>query len=531
MGARATLRTNFRSRREILDVLGTAFAGEFGERFEAPRPGREDPPADDPRVELMVIDKGADWTSDGLASPWRLAEARALAARVRELVDEGARPSEIVLLTRATSDLRTYERELERQGIPTYVIGGRGYWSHPQVVDLVGYLRALANPRDEEALYTVLASPLVGVSLDALVVLAARARGTGRDPWSLLREGTTDELPDREALERFAAWFAGERRVAARASIDELIDRALAATGYDLAVLAMPGGRRRLANLRKLMRLAREHEAAAGRDLRGFLGLVRRRASDWSASSARESEAPIEGEALEAVRLMTIHRAKGLEFEIVCVADLGRGPRWPADIIRVGRDGRLGLRLARPGTARREPALAYRALGEERAVAEAREERRLFYVAMTRAKERLILSGAARLDGWRESGTPIAWIAPALLGEMDERLAEHQGVTEARVRFRFLGEEDVPDPPAPPDPGSAAPGGAPGPTAPPPTPPRHRHRRLRASALSATPRWRSTAAAATASTSSGYSGCRRGRSRRRTSSSPPAACPAPIAAS
>ncbi len=446
-GARATLRTNFRSRREILDVVGAAFAGEFGERFEAPRPGRDDPPAEDPRVELLVIDKGVDWTAEGLASPWRLAEARALAGRVRELVDEGARPSEIVVLTRATSDLRTYERELERRGIPTYVIGGRGYWSHPQVVDLVGYLRALANPRDEEALYTVLASPLVGVSLDALVVLAASARAAGRDPWSLLRDGPLEELPDRERLERFAGWFAGERRVAGRASIEELIDRALTATGYDLAVLAMPGGRRRLANVRKLMRLAREHEAVAGRDLRGFLGLMRRQASEWSASSARESEAPIEGEALDAVRLMTIHRAKGLEFEIVCVADLGRGPRWPADVIRIGRDGRLGLRLARPGTARREPALAYREIGEERAAAEAREERRLFYVAMTRARERLILSGAARLDGWRESGTPMAWIGPALLGEMEERVGERRGVTDVGVRFGFLGEEDVGGPP------------------------------------------------------------------------------------
>ena len=76
------------------------------------------------------------------------------------------------------------------------MIGGRGYWAHPQVVDLVAYLRALANPRDEEALYTVLASPLVGVSVDALVVLAAAARASGRDPWWVLREpdGRLDEL-------------------------------------------------------------------------------------------------------------------------------------------------------------------------------------------------------------------------------------------------------------------------------------------------------------------------------------------------
>ena len=83
------------------------------------------------------------------------------------------------------------------------MIGGRGYWAHPQVVDLVAYLRALANPRDEEALYTVLASPLVGVSVDALVVVAAAGRAGDRDPWWVIREpeGRFDELRADDLLE------------------------------------------------------------------------------------------------------------------------------------------------------------------------------------------------------------------------------------------------------------------------------------------------------------------------------------------
>ena len=96
---------------------------------------------------------------------------------------------------RATTDMRAYERALERRGLPTYVIGGRGYWSHPQVVDLVAYLRALANPRDEESLYGVLASPMVGVSLDALVILAAAGRSTGSRPWWVLREPRGGSAP------------------------------------------------------------------------------------------------------------------------------------------------------------------------------------------------------------------------------------------------------------------------------------------------------------------------------------------------
>ena len=484
LGARATLDTNFRSRPELLEVINGLFERELADRFRPLRAGREpDPdPADDPLVELLVADKGADWAMEGLGAPWRVAEARALAGRLERLVSSGTAPRDVVLLTRATTDLRVYERALEDRGIPTYVIGGRGYWAHPQVIDMVSYLEALANPRAEEALYTVLVSPMVGVSADALVVLAATARARSRDPWRVLGDpdgafgGLGDR--DRDLLDRFANLFAIEREVAARAGAETLIERAIEQTGYDLAVLAMPGGQRRLANVRKLMRLAREYEAAHGPDLRGFLDFAARRARSGGGES-RESEAPVEGEALDAVRLMTIHRAKGLEFEVVCVADLGRGPRWRAELMRIGRDGRFGLRLAEPGTGRRESALDYKALGDERLAAETDEERRLFYVAMTRARERLILSGAAKLDGGPDlndlnshprtpathptfgGGGPIAWIGPGL-AERDD------------VAVTFVQPENisVPEPAPPlPEPPPLPPIPEPPPPPPPPQPP------------------------------------------------------------
>ncbi len=115
-------------------------------------------------------------------------------------------------------------------------------------------------------------------------------------------------------------------------------------SGYELRLAGLPDARRRLANVRKLLRLAREWQAAHGTDLRGFVDHV---AVPRGGEGAGESHAPVESEALDAVRLMTIHRSKGLEFQVVCVADLGRQvmPRagW---IMRLGRDGQsLGLRL------------------------------------------------------------------------------------------------------------------------------------------------------------------------------------------
>jgi ATP-dependent exoDNAse (exonuclease V) beta subunit len=442
LDARRTLQTNFRSRPEILETLNHGFATELGEHFtplEAGRESSEEMP-ESARVELLLVDKGADWELEGQAAPWRLAEAQALAARVAELVRAGTPPGEVVILMRATADMRVYERALEQLGLPTYVIGGRGYWSHPQIVDLVACLRALANPLEDESLYTVLASPLVGVSLDALVILAAAARTVETSPWQVLRTPDAPGLErlgpdDRQMLSRFTDWFGRERAELAHHPIEELIERLLGLTGYDLAMLAMPGGRRRLANVRKLMRLGREYEREHGPDLRGFLTAIADRASGLALDS-RESEAPVEGEGLDAVRLMTIHRAKGLEWPTVCVADLGRTPRPPSPVVRISSDGRLGLRLSRAGAGDRVSTPEYEALYREERDAEAEEERRLFYVAMTRAQERLILSGAARFDGWTgvsnsTGGGPVAWIAPALVSELGQVIGEGGGVVEA----------------------------------------------------------------------------------------------------
>jgi ATP-dependent exoDNAse (exonuclease V) beta subunit len=483
-GRRLTLSTNFRSRPELLNVINAAFSDVLAERFRPLVAGRDGVgDAGGALVELLVADKGSDWDELGIAAPWRIAEARALAARVAELVASGlAAPRDVVVLTRATTDLRAYERALEERGVATYVIGGRGYWSHPQVIDLVAYLRALANPRDEEALYTVLSSPLVGCSLDALVIIGAASRAAGRDPWWLLRD-PGDGLDavaaaDRALLSSFSEWFEGERADAPRCGVEQLIERALELTGYDLQILAMPGGPRRLANVRKLMRLGRAWEAQEGSELRGFLSLIAGRASGSSgAGDPRESEAPVEGEALDAVRLMTIHRAKGLEFPVVCVADLGRVPWRSAPLLRLGRDGRVGVRLARPGTGGREKALDYEALRLEGLETEAAEERRLFYVAMTRAEERLIVSGAVNLARWDAGHETMAWVGPALvpdIGERTEACVVERGGAAVAVGFVRPETLDASVPPAdrptalaPADrPAARAPGSAP-PVAPP----------------------------------------------------------------
>ena len=151
------------------------------------------------------------------------------------------------------------------------------------------------------------------------------------------REAHLDSIPsdDAESLRELCLKLASLRADAPLIGLDELIQRAITAFDYDLATLLMKRGKRRYANLRKLMRLARGYEAAEGRDLRGFLDYV----AD-SAALDREGEAATEAENHDGVRVMTVHAAKGLEFEVVAVADLGRellaGARQPP--IMVGAD-------------------------------------------------------------------------------------------------------------------------------------------------------------------------------------------------
>jgi ATP-dependent helicase/nuclease subunit A len=443
----AVLAHNFRSRPEILEAINVAAPALHGERYERLVAARE--PAGEARVELLVTDAcNGNWDDVELGvlpggPRWRWAEARLLAQRIDELIASGAhRAGEIVVLMRAATDIATYERALEDRGLTTLAAGGRGFWARQQVQDLTQYLAALANPLDEPALLGVLASPLgPGLSSDALArcSLAARAAGHTRPEavgptrlWRVVEDpAAMAELPAADA-ERLAAWredFVAERELAPRLSLAALLDRAIAAARYDEHVLRLPGGIRRLANVRKLVRLAGAYEIERGRDVRGFID----RAHAELEAEAREADAPVELAGLDAVRLMTIHAAKGLEFPVVAVADLGRDPNLSMPDVLVAGD-RVGVRLVTMNG--KGKALDYEQLAADRLARERAEALRVLHVAMTRAEERLILSGAANVGRWPDPAgercAPIAWLGPAFVADLAARLQSEGPVFEER---------------------------------------------------------------------------------------------------
>jgi ATP-dependent helicase/nuclease subunit A len=415
-GGVLALTRNYRSRPEVLAVVNHLFASDFGDEFLPLRAaGDFGDPLGAP-VELLVTDKAS---YAGTETHWRRAEARHIARRVRSLVDEAhATPGEIVLLFAAGTDAEWYEEELREAGLPTYRATGRGYFGQQQVVDLLAYLRLLHNRYDDEALVAVLASPFVGVSNDALVLL--RRAAPKRPLFTPFERGLPETLSARDK-QLFLAFRQRYERLCALApalSLERLCEEIVAQHDYDLAVLARWDGRRRYANLRKLARLARAYEELRGPDVEGFVRFV----AEQEAVGAKELEAVAEEEGAEAVRLLTIHAAKGLEFKVVIVADAGRDRAQPSsDEILVLPDGRFGFRVADPATGDRRPALAYEEVREAERREQEAERLRLYYVAMTRAIDRLIVSGAIDAGKAADRDTPIGWVLERLQPkELDE---------------------------------------------------------------------------------------------------------------
>ena len=411
------LTRNYRSRPEVLAAVNELFGSHFGDEFQELHAAAEFPdPVFGHPVELLVTDK-ASYKDTGVH--WRRAEARAVARRVRELVDAGvATAGEIVLLFAAGTDAEWYEDELRKAGLPTYRATGKGYFGQQQVVDLLAYLRLLQNRYDDRALLSVLASPFVGLSNDGLALLR---RAASRRP---LFSGLERTLPpglgehDERLLLAFRQRFDRLAAALPRLSLERLCERVVSEHDYDLAVLARADGRRRYANVRKLARLARSYEELRGPDVEGFVDFV----AEQEAVGARELEAVAEEEGSDSVRLLTIHAAKGLEFKVVIVADAGRDKAPPsADEILALSDGRFGFRVADPVTTKRRGAFDYEAVKDARAAEEEAEKLRLYYVAMTRAKERLIVSGSIDPEKTADRSTPIGWVLERLT--LDTELA------------------------------------------------------------------------------------------------------------
>jgi ATP-dependent helicase/nuclease subunit A len=261
-GALHRLDVNYRSRPEVLAFINRLFAHErfFGARFVALGHGRDEEknaiiPAvgrlaggaratglAQPAVEILVVERMEKADPDGRAPFMQEAEAHAVAARVRQLLDEeGWDPRQIVVLTPAQTHVVLYQQALLAHGVDVYVVGGKGYYAREEVSDVTVLLRLLVNPHDDLALVAVLRSPLVGLSDDGLYLLGREVRRSrARSLWEVARCGEEFGLDDadRQLMRDLVARLAKLRRAVGRTGLARLIDDAVSDCGYDLCLLA-----------------------------------------------------------------------------------------------------------------------------------------------------------------------------------------------------------------------------------------------------------------------------------------------------
>lgn len=475
------LSTNFRTLPTVLGTINELFDAIFvedGADYEA-TPQRLDPYRDDPAgvgsVEYLAVPTDPDLRSERFDQYEAFAEAEpdddteleamALAARLSQLFAErlqvypehdeaipsGAgdgytraiEPSDVAILLRSRTKLKAYERALEDASIPYSVASGLGFWETPEITALVNLFRVLADPEDDRALYGVLRSPLFGVTDDTLARLAHGSESL----WTALQR--TDEPPLSDAGELLKTWRrqAGlDRPPATDTTTDAAtgtfgtIDGSWAAflttivdaTGFLASVSAGERSRQAMANVEKFRQQLRQWEEDGVRSLPTLVA----RLEDRIEIGGREGEAETD---TEGVQILTIHDAKGMEFPVVVVPGVDRGFNLKAalgdgavEFEQLGSTPAVGMKAPDPDDPfERADTVARQSLRERRRDEELAEEKRVLYVACTRARDHLLLSGLHDAAGEADAPTCTAfeaadpespsswrdWVQPELLSE------------------------------------------------------------------------------------------------------------------
>lgn len=387
-GRRIELTDNFRSRKEILRAVQTVAKHAAGIEPHRLIAGRS---FEQPRsVCVEAIAAGGLSLEEAVGN-----EARLVARRILELTEEtGSRFAfqDMAVLVRNTEVLSSFADAFDEAGIPYVVNRGKGFYEAREVNDLTHLLRTIANPRDEISLAVVLRSPLAQVSDEALLELRILGENMGTSLVGLSHDARPQfEAEDFSKLSRFRDLLHGWRIRREHVSFDRLLLAALDDCGYPCE----PGARG-WTNIEKF--LAQARRAAARMSLDEFveeLALVR-------ASNPREPDAPPERSA-NAVNVMTVHSAKGLEFPIVFVSALHKGVDTNLPVVAFSRRFGLGARWRNPATGEDKDDLFQHAIRSERKKQEDAESDRLLYVAMTRAEQHLVLSfshAGRKLGNW-----------------------------------------------------------------------------------------------------------------------------------
>ena len=493
---RIDLHKNFRSREEVLtctnDIFYKIMARSLGNvEYDAEAalyPGASYPVSADFIPEILLADSNDELLEDTELTDKKTLEAKIVAEEIKHLMKtqpvtdkaagtlRAARYSDIVILLRSLSGWADSLVEvLNENGIPAHTVSSTGYFSTVEVQTVLSMLRLLDNPRQDIPMAAVLRSPMAGLTDEELAVLRLE---DGSVPFheavlelaeGLYEEDGQKEISDSEAdseadqkqgrnadgkkeddiettahrkLLKFYKKYRQLRQLVPDTPIHELIEIILRETGYGHYVAAMPAGSRRTANLNMLLEKAAAYEKTSYKGLFHFVRYI----DELQKYDVDFGEADMVGENEDVVRIMSIHKSKGLEFPIVIVSGMGKNFNKQDTRSKMVLHPELGIGLDYMDGKKRikSPTIAKKAIAKQIELENLGEELRVLYVALTRAKEKLILTGtlkdaAEKLEFYRQQANlskaadrPLSyltregasgyldWILPAVLSYGDK---------------------------------------------------------------------------------------------------------------
>lgn len=450
---RIDLHKNFRSREEVLsctnDIFYQIMKRDLGnveyDEDAALYPGAGYPAAPTQMFapEVLLADCADELLEDSDYSDKKLLEAKVVADRIKEMMEKQqvtdkktgelrtVRYSDIVILLRSLNGWADqFVKVLNDQGIPAHTVSSTGYFSTIEVQTVLSLLRVLDNPRQDIPLAAVLRSPIVGMTDEELAEL--RLLDEKKPFYGCVLEGCENQHGLSEGcaakLQMFHQLFLQLRKLVPDTPIHELIEILLKETGYGNYAAAMPAGNRRYANLLMLVEKAIAYEKTSYQGLFHFVRYI----DELQKYDVDFGEADMVSENEDVVRIMSIHKSKGLEFPVVFVSGMGKSFNRQDVRSRMVLHPDYGMGLDYMDGKRRikSPTIAKKAIAKQIDLENLGEELRVLYVALTRAKEKLILTGSRKnvaeeletLMGRsglsyrkRESATGyLDWILPAL---------------------------------------------------------------------------------------------------------------------
>lgn len=424
---RIDLHKNFRSRDTVLtftnDIFyqimkrnlgGVDYTGEAALYCGADYPAGEKADAFDSEILLTTTQELEEGTKQQISK--QELEAKLIADRIRkmvgkeEVVDEETgefrkvRYGDIVILLRSLSEWADLFAEvLNANGIPAHTVSRTGYFSTLEIRTVLNYLRILDNPRQDIPLAAVLKSPMAGLSDEQLARLRLLAEDKPYHQCVKMFLEAEEELTEKEStadedmrakLKRFSETYKKLRRQTMDIPMHELLQKVLKETGYARYASALPAGRQRLANLHMLSEKAIAYEKTSYRGLYHFIRYI----DELQKYDVDFGEAELVGENEDAVNIMSIHKSKGLEFPVCFVSGMGKSFNKQDSRSKMILHPNLGVGLDIIEEDRRikVPAFFKKVIARQTELESLGEELRVLYVAFTRAKEKLIITGCIK---------------------------------------------------------------------------------------------------------------------------------------